>query len=303
MARRFATIAVVLAFVVITPSAPAGATYSGTNGEVVYVRAYSPRAIDADGSNDRSYTSETAVLAIGFSSDGSQAVVAEYATNRPRIVLVDVAADSRTIVLHAHDTPTREVYSVALSPDGSSIVFCDGFPGNLWTVATDGSALTKIAKGYCYADWGVDGRIVASKGIFHYDGDRLITTMDADGGNRDVVATMRPVRQAWKTVYVLRPSWSPDGTSVVFGAQGRHPRPDIWFVNADGTNKHRLTATRTVSESGPIFSPDALQVVFAKRVKGTASTDLWTIDAGGGNPAQLLDAPGTNEYPEAWRSV
>lgn len=93
-------------------------------------------------------------------------------------------------------------------------------------------------RSYCNADWGVDGRIVASKGIFRYDGDRLITTMDV---------------------------------------------------------------TRTVSESGPIFSPDGLKVVFAKRDKGTPTTDLWTMDADGGNPVQLLDAPGTNEYPEAWR--
>jgi Tol biopolymer transport system component len=301
MARRVATIVALLACAVVTPSTPAGATYSGTNGEIVYVRGYSPRAVDADGSNDRSYTSESAVLAFGFSSDGSQAVVAEYGTNKVRIALVDVATDDRTIVLHADDAPTYEIYSVALSPDGSSIVFCDGFPGHLWTIATDGTALTKIANGYCYADWGVDGRIVASKGIFHSDGDRLITTMDADGGNRDVIATMQPVKQAWKRVYVMRPSWSPDGTSVVFGAQARDPRPDIWFVNADGTSKHRLTKTKTTSESGPIFSPDGLNVVFANRVKGTPTTDLWTMDADGVNPAQLLDAPGTNEYPEAWR--
>jgi Tol biopolymer transport system component len=301
ISRRLATIAVLIAFVVVAPSAPAGATYSGTNGEIVYVRAYSPRAVDADGSNDRSYTSERAVLAFGFSSDGSQAVVAEYGKSKVRIVLVDVATDARTIVLHATDAPTYEIFSVALSPDGSSIVFCDGFPGHLWTIATDGTALTKIANGYCYADWGVDGRIVASKGIFQSDGDRLITTMDADGGNKEIIATMPPVKQAWKRVYVLRPSWSPDGTSVVFGAQGRLPRPDIWFVNADGTNKHRLTATRTVSEFGPILSPDGLKVVFTKRDKGTPTTDLWTMDADGGNPAQLLDAPDTNEYTEAWR--
>jgi Tol biopolymer transport system component len=301
--RSLATIAVALAFVVVAPSAPAGATYSGTNGEIVFGRAFSLRAVDADGSNDRSYTSETAVLAIGFSSDGSQAVIAEYGKNKARIVLVDIATDDRTIVLHAVDAPTFEIFSVALSPDGSSIVFCDGFPGHLWTIATDGTALTKIANGYCYADWGVDGRIVASKGIFHYDGDRVITTMDADGGNKEIIATMPPVKQAWKTVYVLRPSWSPDGSSVVFGAQSRLPRPDIWFVNADGTSKHRLTATRTVSESGPIFSPDGLKVVFSKRDKGTPTSDLWTMDADGGNPAQLLDAPDTDEYPEAWRPV
>jgi Tol biopolymer transport system component len=300
--RRLAVLASFVALTLFWPLAPADATYPGNNGEIAYFSDDGLRAIDADGSNDRSYISGSRALAISFSSDGSTAVLAEYLKNRPRIFLVDLATHARTVVMHAKDAPTQEVFSVALSPDASTIAFCDGFPGNVWTVASDGTALTEIAKGYCFADWGVDGRIVASKGIFHYDGDRVLTTMDADGGNKQVIATLPPVKNAWGTIYSLVPSWSPDGSTVVFGAQNTRLHPDIWSVGSDGSDLHRLTHT-TDWESGAVFSPDGLRIVYSKRIAGTQTSNLWTMDADGANQAVFLHTPHRDEYPRAWRPI
>ncbi len=299
------TLASIVGLVLIGPVVPAGATYAGTNGEIVYLRSDGFRAIDPDGSNDRPYLSDVVIhnpQALSFSSDGAEAVVADYAKANPRISLIDLATDTRTIVLHPKDAPRNEIFSVALSPDGSAVVFCDGFPGNLWTIAADGTGLTEIAKGYCYADWGIDGRIVASKGIFHYDGDRLITTMDADGRNRQVIATMPTVKQAWTTVYVLVPSWSPDGRTVVFPAQTTRVQPDIWSVGVHGKNLHRLTRTKQVSEFGPIFSPDGTSIVYDKEAGGATVGDLWLMHSDGSNRAALLSTP-DGQYPQAWRPI
>jgi Tol biopolymer transport system component len=301
--RRRSTLvalASIVGLVLLGPVVPAGATYPGTNGEIVYLRGNELRAIDPGGSNDRSYLSANRPQDLSFSSDGSEAVLADYAKANPRISLIDLASDTRTVVLHPKDAPRNEIFSVALSPDGSWIVFCEGFPGNLWTIGTDGTGLTEIAKGYCYADWGIDGRIVASKGIFHYDGDRLITTMDADGSNRKIIATMPTVKEAWTSVYVLTPSWSPDGTTVVFPAQTTRVQPDIWSVSVRGKSLHRLTRTKLVSESGPIFSPDGATIVYPKSTKDPAIDDMWLMNSDGSNRRELLSTP-DGQFPQAWR--
>lgn len=289
-----------MTLVLLGPIVPAGATYPGANGEIAYFNGREFRAIEPDGSNDRSYIPVHFPQALSYSLDGSHAVVANFGYFYPRIMLVDLAAHTRTPVLHAGDAPTGSIASVALSPDSSSIAFCDDrFRGNLWTIATDGTGLTKIAKGYCFADWGVNNRIVASK--VRSNGDRVFTTMDPDGGNKQVIATFPPVKRAWKSYFDLRPSWSPDETAVIFGAPRNLVHPDIWSVNSDGSNLHKLTHT-TLSESDPVFSPDGLRIVYAKRAR-IYSTNLWIMDSDGANQAQLVDLPQGYGYPLAWRPI
>src|SRR4029079_3474476 len=173
-----------LAAVLLGSTVPAVATYPGANGEIVYYD-FEFRAVQPDGSNDRTFLSIHFPQTLSLSSDGSKAIGSNYGKLYARIVLVDLVAHTRTPVIRAGDTPTGEVDSVALSPDGTHVAFCDEGPNSdLWTVAIDGTGLTKIAKGYCFADWSIDGRIAASK--VQPDGDRIITTMDPDGGNRHV---------------------------------------------------------------------------------------------------------------------
>jgi Tol biopolymer transport system component len=116
-----------------------------------------------------------------------------------------------------------------------------------------------------------------------------------------VIATFPPVKESWGSVYELIPSWAPDASAVVFTAQRFRIQPDIWWVGADGSNLHKLTKTRSTSESGPIFSPDGTEIVFSLLQPSASEADLWLMAPDGTNLTQLTDTAARSEYPIAWR--
>jgi Tol biopolymer transport system component len=302
---RYILIAGATTTVMVIASLPVSATYPGTNGEIVYGAAAEVRAMSPDGSGDHLFSSLKGFIAdVSFSSDGTKAAVVNYIGDGDRIVLLDVVNDTWSVVLPAYRAPAQVLSSVALSPGGRRVAFSDGnYPMHLFTIRVDGTGFTKIANGYGYPDWGSNGRIVAQKGIFHGDGKRLITTMDPNGGNQKVIATFPPVNESWNRLTVLVPSWAPDASAVVFGAQRFRIHPDIWWVGADGSNLHKLTDTFSKSEYGPVFSPDGTEIVFSLLDPQATNTDLWLMDPDGTNLTQLTDTPAVDDYPLAWQPV
>jgi TolB protein len=55
------------------------------------------------------------------------------------------------------------------------------------------------------------------------------------------------------------PSWSPDGTQIAFRSE-RSGEPEIWVMNADGTDQRRLAAGLS-----PAWSPDGSLIAFSGR--------------------------------------
>lgn len=99
---------------------------------------------------------------------------------------------------------------------------------------------------------GKNGRIA-----FVQDGE--IFTMNPEGSDLQQLTHVTPDGKAdWA-------SWSADGKQIVFN---EFLPPDgtaeLWLMNADGSNQHRLFAERRYSENRPSFSPDGSKVVFAR---------------------------------------
>ena len=75
-------------------------------------------------------------------------------------------------------------------------------------------------------------------------------------------------------------------------------------MNADGTNRIRLTATRRF-EYAPTWSPDGSLILFEQTTYWDqySSTDLWTMAPDGSNRMELLDTPGIYELSPDWQAV
>jgi len=132
------------------------------------------------------------------------------------------------------------------------------------------------------------------------DGKTVISTQQENLGNLWVLPGDGDVHQAKQITFgrnlmtdVTGLSWTPDGR-IVF-ATNAGGKWEIWTINADGADQVQLTQNCAGNDScsQPVVSPDGSYTFFQARRSGISN--IWRMDADGGNPAQLTSDGGT--YP------
>jgi TolB protein len=250
--------------------------------------------LTSDGDNGEAY----------FSWDGKRLI---FQSNRggyacDKIWVMNTDGSEKHMVSPGHGAHTCSFFF----PDGKKIVFASTshlpgdcpprpeppagahyvwplYPYDIFVAGADGSGLTRITDNPKYDAEPVvspdGGRIVFGS---QREGDFDIYIMDADGSN---------IRRLTDRVgYDGGPWFSPDGTKIVWRAwypeseeemaQWRDcmqkdyivPFPlDIWVMNADGSNKKRLTGNGATNWA-PSWHPDGKRIIFASNM------DDWRED-------------------------
>ena len=207
--------------------------------------------------------------------------------------------------------------SPAWSPDGRKIVYATDAGRRqpllgLYVMNSDGSGTRRLAssrtRGYADPSWSPDGASIAFAIIRPRHNprqfDSSIAVVDADGGN--VRRLTRP-----KGPDELNPSWSPNGTTIAF----EHNRlfdvkpSDIWLMNADGSRKRRITATRA-QETTPAFSPDGTRIAFVSdrdnrrlsKERFGRGFDLYTMAVDGSAVVRITRNRRPDLFPD-WQSL
>jgi Tol biopolymer transport system component len=121
--------------------------------------------------------------------------------------------------------------------------------------------------------------------------------MASDGSDvRTVVRRTRPL--AW-------PSWSPDGSKIVYTALvGPSQQFDLFSVDSDGTERIRLTDTPRRDEAWPIFSPDGSSIVYTRsRDYRDDPSDLFAMALDGSRVRRLTDTPKVYEETRSFQPI
>jgi len=181
------------------------------------------------------------------------------------------------------NTPPTRNPSIALSPDGSKIVFVatsDGQP-RLWLRALGSSSAQPLGGTERAAApfWSPDGR---SLGFY---ADARLKRLDIEGGSPTVLAV---------AAVPLGGTWNSDGT-IVFGQSPGGPLVRISAAGGDPTPTTRVASAEQRGHAFPVFLPDGRHFVFfsigSTEARGVYLGQLDSLDS-----TRLFQADGPATY-------
>lgn len=287
----------------------------------VLASAFAPSAVRSAEPDERPWSPETATLI--YSSEG-EIWRRDGADGTPRNLTRDEALDlggafspdGSTILVQSLRSGDREVWIMNADgsnprnlsghpasdllaewlPDGERILFFstrgekpgDGrpFPGNLWSMAPDGSDQRRVTREPLTSSFGPDvspdGRRALTARSFG-DDLALVEVDLATGAERRLTAAGR--------AYGGR--YSPDGRRIAFHEEDGG-EAHIVVMEADGTD--RRTLTHGARHYSPTWSPDGRWLLFSAAPLDDEAWDLLAIPVDGGTPVPIVATEADERY-------
>jgi Tol biopolymer transport system component len=264
-------------------------------GSVAFVADGHLWTTDRDGSNRLQLTFDQRIDGFPtFSRDGTKIAFKRQPTanSKPNWqewgdVMVADADGGHPIVL---DAMVHSPSPMTWSADSRFIVYSRtvGTVDQVFMAATDGSSTRQITSGP-ETNWGPtlspDGRTIA-----FVKGDPVagiyVIQIDSTGEHRITNGSIGEFDMA---------EWSPDATTLLFGAGGRDlGREDLFLVGLDGKGERRIVG-KPGNDSGPTWSPDGLWIAYLNGPVG-GKTRVMVVGPDGSHPFQISD-PGDWSYP------
>lgn len=259
--------------------------------------------MNVDGTDQRRLA---AGCCFAWSPDGS--AIALYRQRRDTYDLYVVNRDGTGLTMLVADIETSfdffsGRYTPSWSPDGRRIAFSQRLGRGskravaIMVVNPDGSGLVRLTSPRAGMSdlgpaWSPDGTKVAFERsevdeVNDLRDETRLIVMNPDGS--------APHRITPRFVDAFLPSWSPDGTKIMFGFG------DVFVVAPDGSGLRNVTRTPNPSDSDPRWSPDGRQIVFTNTTGGIRRCEVHIINLDGTRHVNLTRS---NRYDgdAAWTS-
>ena len=205
----------------------------------------------ADGSHQRRLTQGIDARDPAWNPGGDRLVYTQF--NAGSFDLFSLRVSDGDARRHLTSGPAQD-FEAAWSPTGRFIAFTRGFDtgdaGDIYLLDLKQHKVTQLtdSAGYDHqVAWSPDGARV----VFERDFNRhnQICAVNRDGTGFGVLAG--------GPHFDIGPAYSPDGTKIAFGSDRSTDSPfhDIWVMNADGSNKHRLVEQPDAADGFPDWQP------------------------------------------------
>jgi TolB protein len=249
--------------------------------------------VNPDGSGARNLTAHESDNSYpAWSPDGKRIAFASNRDGTAHVYVMD--ADGKNIKQLTKGEAMCRVPT--WSADGKTIAFCKAVEGGsqIWAVEAGGGEPKPLGEGDGWDPaFSPDGKKILFASMRDGDGFRVYV-MDADGSN---VKRLTDDANPFGYVY---PTWSPDGKRIAWTGHkdnGLH----IFTANADGKNAKALTDLGGLTTYAA-FSPDGKTIAFFHSKAGEETGSVYTADAAGGQPKELLKGEAHVEGGRpAWR--
>ena len=283
--RRYGVLAGAAALLAL---AATGSGASQTPSRIAYVGKNAIYLANSDGSARELVVRGVADRGTLYWSPDGQQLTFSGGYQRPQEIFVvnidgsDVKQLTRTPRTRRRSADDDWFQNPAWSPDGKLITFNGarketGGNTNIYVMRADGTGLRRLTRGGAYKwlpVWTPDG----SKILYEQFGDKAETRIDLYTINPDGSGRRKLTRVRDEPHHCACAAYSPDGTKIAYQAEGTRGRPDIFVMNADGSDRVQLTNHRARDEN-PDWSPDGTQIAFYSERHGNA--EIYVINADG----------------------
>ena len=104
-----------------------------------------------------------------------------------------------------------------------------------------------------------------------------------------------------------RPRFSSDGQMIAYVSSEADGKGDIWTINADGSDRRRVTERDDAYDYFPSWSPDGTQIVFGSNYKDhyadKGEWDLYLVRVSDQTVTLLFASPGKDVFPDWQRRI